>query len=365
MPFPLPQYMLMKKILLSFLCAVLCACVAPSFAVGVGSKVTFPTFEKGHIYGEKITPADLRGKVVFFEYWGINCGPCVASMPHLVELQKKYGDENFIVIASHMQGMDEVRIKEFLVKTGVNFPVYDWAQLQGATPTTKLPTSILVGADGHIIAEGKPWQLDEQVAAAVEVAKSGYRILCEVSLDKYQSLVTVIVSRGRDIESKMAPVRAAAEGGDAEAKRVCDAYDAWLVDEKQRIARQFETDPMKAMRSVAVLKRAVPSVTDFDEQAQEIRENPTYRQLAAIRKKLGATQARVEKGSRVTPNAFRALRKSIEEARELEGIGVEKTCDQLQMQLEAMQAAVASADAAQEVGKSRKPEKGKKKNKRG
>ncbi len=364
MPFPLLRYILMKKLLLCFLCAVLCACAAPSFAVGVGSKVTFPTFEKGHIYGEKITPADLRGKVVFFEYWGINCGPCIASMPHLVELQKKYGDEYFTVIASHMQGMDEARIREFLVKTGVNFPVYDWAQLQGATPISKLPTSILVGADGHIIAEGKPWQFDEQVAAAVEEAKQGYRILCEVSLDKYQSLVKVIVSRGKDIESKMVPVREAAEGGDAEAKRVCDAYDAWLVDEKQRIARQFETDPMKAMRSVAVLKRAVPSVADFEEQAQKIRENPTYRQLADIRKRLGAVQSRVEKGSRVAPSAFRALRKSIEEARELEGAGVAKTCDRLQMELESLQAAVATADASQEAGKSRKAEKGKKKSRR-
>ena len=41
------------------------------------------------MFGEKISKAELKGKVVVLENWGVNCPPCVASLPHLAELDKK------------------------------------------------------------------------------------------------------------------------------------------------------------------------------------------------------------------------------------------------------------------------------------
>ena len=66
-----------------------------------GPKVTYPAFNDGsHIHGPKLKASDLKGKVVFFEYWGINCPPCIASMPHLQELQEKFQSKSFTVIGS-------------------------------------------------------------------------------------------------------------------------------------------------------------------------------------------------------------------------------------------------------------------------
>ena len=53
-----------------------------------------------------MTPDDLRGKVVLFEYWGTQCPPCRSSFPHLVRLQSQYGRSGrFQVVASHVQGL--------------------------------------------------------------------------------------------------------------------------------------------------------------------------------------------------------------------------------------------------------------------
>ena len=54
--------------------------------------------------GPKVSVSDLKGRVVLFEYWGVNCGPCLANIPHVTQLQKKYPRDRFIVIANHCQG---------------------------------------------------------------------------------------------------------------------------------------------------------------------------------------------------------------------------------------------------------------------
>lgn len=38
------------------------------------------------------------GKVYLVEFWATWCGPCVAAMPHLMQLQEKYQDSGFEVV---------------------------------------------------------------------------------------------------------------------------------------------------------------------------------------------------------------------------------------------------------------------------
>jgi thiol-disulfide isomerase/thioredoxin len=46
-----------------------------------------------------IALSDLRGQVILLDFWIRNCGPCIASMPHLNELQNKFKDKNFKIIS--------------------------------------------------------------------------------------------------------------------------------------------------------------------------------------------------------------------------------------------------------------------------
>ena len=100
----------MKTFTALLLSGSIAAMTAPAFLHaadnGNGAKVTYPSFDEGsHLHGPKIKASDLKGKVVFFEYWGINCPPCIASMPHLQELQDKFQSKGFTVVGSHRQGL--------------------------------------------------------------------------------------------------------------------------------------------------------------------------------------------------------------------------------------------------------------------
>ncbi len=63
-----------------------------------------------------------KGKVVILEFFGHHCPPCLASIPHLIDLQKKYPDK-LQVIAFEVQGYNNEQLKAFVERKGINYIV--------------------------------------------------------------------------------------------------------------------------------------------------------------------------------------------------------------------------------------------------
>lgn len=64
----------------------------------------------------------LEGKVVFLEFFGHKCPPCLASIPHLINLQKKYKD-TLAIISIEVQGYNHTQTATFAKEKGINYTV--------------------------------------------------------------------------------------------------------------------------------------------------------------------------------------------------------------------------------------------------
>jgi len=64
----------------------------------------------------------LEGKVIFLEFFGHKCPPCLASIPHLIKLQKKYKD-TLVIISIEVQGYNTAQATAFVKEKGMNYIV--------------------------------------------------------------------------------------------------------------------------------------------------------------------------------------------------------------------------------------------------
>lgn len=62
----------------------------------------------------------LEGRVIFLEFFGHKCPPCLASIPHLIELQKKYKDK-VTIVAVEVQNQTEKELQEFVKENNINY----------------------------------------------------------------------------------------------------------------------------------------------------------------------------------------------------------------------------------------------------
>jgi thiol-disulfide isomerase/thioredoxin len=62
----------------------------------------------------------MEGKIVFLEFFGHRCPPCLKSIPHHIKLQEKYKDK-LAIIAIEVQGYNNKQLTEFVKEKGINY----------------------------------------------------------------------------------------------------------------------------------------------------------------------------------------------------------------------------------------------------
>ena len=66
--------------------------------IGLSIGETAPDFTMNNQFGKPVSLKDFRGKVVMIDFWATWCGPCIASLPQVIELKKKYFGEKFEIL---------------------------------------------------------------------------------------------------------------------------------------------------------------------------------------------------------------------------------------------------------------------------
>jgi thiol-disulfide isomerase/thioredoxin len=62
----------------------------------------------------------LEGKIVILEFFGHKCPPCLKSIPHLIDLQKKHKDK-LVVVGIEVQGLSRAQLAAFAKTKGMNY----------------------------------------------------------------------------------------------------------------------------------------------------------------------------------------------------------------------------------------------------
>ena len=74
-----------------------------------------------------LTLKSLRGKVVVIDFWAFDCEPCIEAMPHIQQLNQKYGPEGLLVIGVHTPRAeyekDVTKLRDAITKMRIKFPV--------------------------------------------------------------------------------------------------------------------------------------------------------------------------------------------------------------------------------------------------
>jgi len=75
-----------------------------------------PDVKLKDLNGKDVTLADLKGKVVFVNFWATWCGPCQDEIPSLIDMQSKYADKGFTVLGIAMDDEGKSVVAPFVAK---------------------------------------------------------------------------------------------------------------------------------------------------------------------------------------------------------------------------------------------------------
>lgn len=199
------------------------------------------------------TTAFAPGKVYVVEFWATWCNPCKENIPHLTELQKKYGEAVSVNGISIFESNDPTatgymkKVETFVKEQGDRMD-YNVAMdgpegrvgktWMKADDENGLPTSFIVGKDGKIAWIGHPKDLETVLTQVVE--------------DKYD-VEAARARRAKDVET-VRPIREAMEAKEyPKALKLLDAAIAKKPEEARfytydRLVALFHADPKTAMR---------------------------------------------------------------------------------------------------------------------
>jgi thiol-disulfide isomerase/thioredoxin len=123
-----------------------------------------------------LTWMDLKGKFVILDFWSESCGPCRNEMPASQKIHEDRDRGGVWIIGIHAYGSQTPAIEKFMKDFGITYPVCidtkppdekpSFGLMNGQCQVRAIPHSILVNAEGRIVAHGSLGQMLNEATKA-------------------------------------------------------------------------------------------------------------------------------------------------------------------------------------------------------
>lgn len=140
-----------------FACFFLTFLLALGFLVRIaattaGDYVQAPDFTLKDLSGKDISLQDLRGKVVFLNFWATWCGPCRDEIPGFVEAYSQYKDKGMSIIGISVDETGTGPVVKFAEKFRINYPVVmaNNKLIKDYAPGHFIPVTVVIDKNGKI-----------------------------------------------------------------------------------------------------------------------------------------------------------------------------------------------------------------------
>ena len=280
----------------------------------------------GHVSGPAVQAGDLAGHVVVLEFWGINCPPCIASMPGLEQLHQAFGSQGLLVVGAHAQGGTADDIRPVVAKLGVTFTIVEHANVDGGMDFGGIPHCMVFDHTGACVYRGSPRGAHDVVAEAVKAAPAS--LLAGRTLEKLGPLAQTLKSEAMwaaGLKKARSLVSAADEQTVDEARFVVERIEGRgrdMLDKAQTLAA---SDPAaaaaEAQRCVTALKGS-DIAADAGKLLQEWRKDKSFQAAVRAQQQLARLEA-MEAAAKDLPGGLPPAARS--QAREI-AKSIEKAC---------------------------------------
>ena len=127
------------------------ATLKPNQDKNAANKDLAPNFSGTDLKDNKVSLADLKGKIVVLNIWGIGCGPCIAEMPMLNELVKAYQNQPDVVFIAITADQKDDLTNFFKSRSFAYKVINNVGNISTQFNTNALPVHMVIGKNGEVI----------------------------------------------------------------------------------------------------------------------------------------------------------------------------------------------------------------------
>jgi thiol-disulfide isomerase/thioredoxin len=134
------------------------------------SGASAPSFRLSDANGKEITLEELRGKVIYLDFWATWCAPCIQALPHTERIRQRFNENDVAFVYINLDE-DKNKWLRYLAEHPLG-----GKQVNGNSPNpyretvsalyqaTKLPATVIIDRNGNIAADANE-HLDSETAA--------------------------------------------------------------------------------------------------------------------------------------------------------------------------------------------------------